>query len=226
MSLDPERRRFYPLPTESVIQSVLERYEKSDRCAEEKRIISFFRQLPFNKSKNDVLLKATALKSFMGNPSLHLPFITHYILSEKNFDSKLQRGVKSIVDGITASSRAKWKYASFARQYCAFHKPEFYLGAGWSLALVMYERLYHFMQGERFPTTIRYAEYTKPFRIFRDFYGLAQYSLLDLQHFLQQLYRDESEYTAHYHADELSQRCSRNALILDFIAQSKDGCRP
>ena len=216
-SLDQERRRFYPVPTAAVIRNVLERYEASEVCAQERKIIGFFQKIPLNVNKADVLLKATALKSFMGNPHVYLPYITHCILSEKHFDSKLQRGVKSIVDGITASSRAKWKYASFARMYCAFHRPNLYLGSGWCLGLLMYERLYHFMQGERFPGSSGYTEFTKPFWIFRKFYGLEQYSLLDLQHFLQQLYREESEYNEHYHTDEMSKRCLQNTFIIDFI---------
>ena len=122
--------------------------------------------------------------------------------------------MKSIVDGITASSRARWKYASFARLYCAFHKPDLYLGSGWESGLVMYERLYHFMHGENFSGGMKYAAYTKPLWIFRGFYGLEKYSLPDLQHFLHQLYHEESEYNAHYHADKDSKRSSNMFLCL------------
>ena len=210
LSSDRERMRFYPLPTDSVIRSTMERFEKSDYCARERKIIALFQRLPLNNNRADVLLKATALKSFMGSPNIYLPFITHYILSEKDFDNKLQRGVKSIVDGITASSRARWKYASFARRYCAFHRPDLYLGPGWEIGLIMYERLYGFMQSESFSGGTRYAAHTKPFWIFREFYGLEKYSLPDLQHFLRQLYHEESEYNEHYHADKDSRRCSQN----------------
>ena len=187
-SSDRERMRFYPLPTDSVIRSTLDRFEKSDYCAKEREIIAFFQRLPLNNNRADVLLKATALKSFMGNPKIYLPFITHYILSQKGFDNKLQRGVKSIVDGITASSRARWKYASFARRYCAFHRPDLYLGSGWEIGLLMYERLYGFMQGEGFSGGTGYAAHSKPFWIFRKVYGLEKYSLPDLQHFLRPIY--------------------------------------
>ncbi len=221
-SLDQERRRFYPVPTAAVIRNVLERYEASEVCAQERKIIGFFQKIPLNDNKADVLLKATALKSFMGSPNIYLPFITHYILSEKDFDNKLQRGVKSIVDGITASSRARWKYASFARRYCAFHRPDLYLGSGWEIGLVMYERLYGFMQGESFSGGTKYTAHTKPFWIFRKFYGLEKYSLPDLQHFLCQLYHEESEYNEHYHADKDSRRCSQNAFILDLVSGYKN----
>ena len=220
-SSDRERMKFYPLPTDSVIRSTLERFEKSDYYVNEREIIAFFQRLPLNNNRADVLLKATALKSFMGSPNIYLPFVTHYILSEKNFDNKLQRGVKSIVDGITASSRARWKYASFARRYCAFHRPDLYLGSGWEIELVMYERLYGFMQGESFSGGTRYAAHTKPFWIFRKVYGLEKYSLPDLQHFLRQLYHEESEHNEHYHSDKDSRRCSQNAFILDYMRETK-----
>ena len=157
----------------------------------------------------------------MGSPNIYLPFITHYILSEKDFDNKLQRGVKSIVEGITASSRARWKYASFARRYCAFHRPDLYLGSGWEIGLVMYERLYGFMQGESFSGGTGYAAHTKPFWTFRKVYGLEKYSLPDLQHFLRQLYHEESEYNEHCHADKDSKRCSQNAFILNITGRVK-----
>ena len=221
LSSDRERMRFYPLPTDSVIRSTLERFEKSDYCARERKIIAFFQRLLLNNNRADVLLKATALKSFMGSPNIYLPFITHYILSEKDFDNKLQRGVKSIVEGITASSRARWKYASFARRYCAFHRPDLYLGSGWEIGLVMYERLYGFMQGESFSGGTGYAAHTKPFWTFRKVYGLEKYSLPDLQHFLRQLYHEESEYNEHCHADKDSKRCSQNAFILNITGRVK-----
>ena len=42
--------RFYPLPTDSVIRSTLERFEKSDYCARERKIIAFFQRLPLNNN--------------------------------------------------------------------------------------------------------------------------------------------------------------------------------
>ena len=149
-SYERERMRFYPFPTDSVIRNTLERFEKSEYCARGRKIIAFFQQLPFNKIKADVFLKATALKSFMDNPNIHLPFITSYILSEWEFDSKLQRGLKSINDGIAVSSRTKWKYASFARLYCSFHRPDLYLDSGWEIGLVMYGSALSFHAGRMF----------------------------------------------------------------------------
>ena len=82
---------------------------------------------------------------------------------------------------------------------------------------MMYERLYGFMQGEVFSGGTRYAAHTKPFWIFREVYGLEKYSLTDLQHFLRQLYHDESEHNEHCHADKDSRRCSQNAVILKLV---------
>ena len=66
-----------------------------------------------------------------------------------------------------------------------------------------------------------YAAHTKPFLIFRKFYGIEKYSLPDLQHFLYQLYHEESEYNEHYHVDRDSRRCSQNEFILELIGETK-----
>lgn len=214
----PERqRKFYPIPTAAVIRAVLERYEKTERCAEEKKIIGLFRQIPLNNNKTDVMLKATALKSFMRRPGMYLNYATHYILSDKNFDKKLRRGVMSIVDAMSASSGARWKYFDFASRYCAFHQPELYLFYNWSSVLQKYDRLDHFMKGESFHSTTSYPVYLKPFLIFREYYGLQKYSLPDLQHFLWQLNHEEWVEYDRYCPDKDLQRISRNELIMDMI---------
>ena len=211
------QRKFYPIPTDDVIRSVLERYKKTERFTEEKEIIAFFKQNHRNDNMKDVMLKATALRGFMRRPGMYLNYATHYILSDKAFDRKLQRGVMSIVDAMTASSRARWKYCDFASKYCAFHQPELYLYSDWSLVLQNYDQLDHFMQGKRFSLSTSYSVYLKPFLIFREYYGLQKYSLSDLQHFLWQLRNEESAEYDRYCLDKDAQRISRNEVIVGMI---------
>jgi len=219
----PERqKKFYPIPTNDVMKSVLARYEQSERCAEEKKIIALFQQYPLNTDKTDVMLKATALRSFMGRSAMYLNFATHYILSDKDFDRKLQRGSQGIVDAISSTSKAKWKYVEFACSYCAFHQPEHYLFSNWSLILRKYDWLYEYLQGSRIPFSTRYPSFWKPFRIFREYFHLQQYPLPDIQHFFFQLRHEEMAEFDRYCLDKDSQRISRNRLVVGMVKGRDD----
>ena len=148
------------------------------------------------------------------------------ILSEKDFDKKLQRGVKTIVDKITDSSRSKHdKYDSVARFYCAFHYPQHYLPAHWiEPALWEYERLDHFLQGEKFYWGKRYTPYVKQFNKFVDFYGLQDYSAWHLHIFLDQLHSTELREREHRFPCNEVMRSTSNSYNLSIInaANRKD----
>ena len=166
----------------------------SERSKKESFVYDLFEKFPKNKSREIVTLKVEALLDFMGNPHrIHQRYIISHILSDKNFDNKLQRGVKSIVDGIANTSPSKhYKYDDFARFYCAFHNIELYLsGFALTTTLWSYEYLDHFLQGDTFYSGNRYAPYVKLFNRFIDFYGLRDYPIWDLQLALYQFSVDE-----------------------------------
>lgn len=156
----------------------------------------------------------------MGNPAwIHKRYIIAYILSDKDFDRKLQKGVKSIVNKIADSSHAKHKkYDTFARYYCAFHNPQYYLPGHWiTPALLEYERLDHFLQGEDFYGGERYIPYKKQFDKFVDFYGLQDYSTWHLHIFLTQLHSEETRVREHRFPCKDTMGYSQNTHILNII---------
>lgn len=219
---DDLRRRFPP-PTAGEIQKRLERFENSEYGSEENSLIRLFQGCPGNTTREDVLLKATALKSFLHQERLNTATIVRHILNTPDFDKKLNKGVKSLVDGIALSSRAKWKYTTFARYYCGCHKPDAYLidPPGTSLALLMYDRQDHFSEETIHRSMNRYSAFARQFEQFRDFYHLQDNSLLDIQHFLYQVAKDDVAEFSKRHPIKRDHRAFRNAEIMAFIESWK-----
>ena len=83
--------------------------------------------------------------------------------------------------------------------------------------------LYNFMQGRHISHSTYYSVAMKPFFIFREYYGLQRYSLPNIQHFLAQLSREESDERARYAFDRDSERISRNEVILDMLGPNRSG---
>ena len=120
---------------------------------------------------------------------------------------------------IADSSHAKHKkYDTFARYYCAFHNPQYYLPGHWiTPALLEYERLDHFLQGEDFYGGERYIPYKKQFDKFVDFYGLQDYSTWHLHIFLTQLHSEETRVREHRFPCKDTMGYSQNTHILNII---------
>lgn len=212
-------RFFYPTPTHENITACVSKYSESDKAKEAVFLFDVFRHSPENKTRETVTRKVEALLDYMvPHVDIHQNDIIRHILSDKDFDRKLQRGVKSIVNKIADTSRAKEKYDAFARYYCSFHNPQHYLpGLGIKSALWEYEKLDHFLQGEKFYWGDRYTPYVKQFEKFVDFYGLQDYSAWHLHIFLWQLGREELHVREHRFPCKEAMRGSSNSYNLSII---------
>ena len=224
---DEWNRFFYPTPTHEEIITRVRSYSESKRSEDEKFLFEMFKHFPENKTKEIINMKVGTLLDYMGNSKwVNQDRVVKKILSEKDFDKKLQRGVKTIVDKITDSSRSKHdKYDSVARFYCAFHYPQHYLPAHWiEPALWEYERLDHFLQGEKFYWGKRYTPYVKQFNKFVDFYGMQDYSAWHLHIFLDQLHSTELREREHRFPCNEVMRSTSNSYNLSIInaANRKD----
>lgn len=216
---DEWSRFFYPTPTHENITACVSKYSESKQAKKAVFLFDVFRHSPENKTREIVSMKVEALLNYMNNPvDIHQNYIIRHILSDKDFDRKLQKGVKSIVNKIADSSRAKKKYDTFARYYCAFHNPQYYLPGLWiEPALWEYEKLDHFLQGENFYWGNRYIPYSKQFSKFVDFYGLQDYSAWHLHIFLWQLHREELYVNEHRFPCKEAIRGSSNSYNLSII---------
>ena len=101
-------RFFYPTPTHENITACVSKYSESDKAKEAIFLFDVFRHFPENKTRETVTRKVEALLDYMvPHVDIHQNDIIRHILSDKDFDRKLQRGVKSIVNKIADTSRAK-----------------------------------------------------------------------------------------------------------------------
>lgn len=217
---DEWSRFFYPTPTHENITTCVRKYSESKQAKDAIFLFDIFRHFPENKTREVVSLKVDALLDYMSNPVwIHNRYIIAHILSNKDFDRKLQGGVKTIVNKMADASPSKRdKYDTFARYYCAFHNPQHYLPGHWiAPALSEYERLDHFLQGKEFYWGERYIPYSKQFSKFVDFYGLQDYSMWHLHIFLTQLHSDETSVREHRFPCKETMGYSRNSHILNII---------
>lgn len=217
---DEWSRFFYPTPTHENITTCVRKYSESKQAKDAIFLFDIFRHFPENKTREVVSMKVDALLDYMSNPVwIHKRYIIAHILSDKDFDRKLQGGVKTIVNKMADASPSKRdKYDTFARYYCAFHNPQHYLPGHWiAPALSEYERLDHFLQGKEFYWGERYIPYSKQFSKFVDFYGLQDYSMWHLHIFLTQLHSDETSVREHRFPCKETMGYSRNSHILNII---------
>lgn len=217
---DEWSRFFYPTPTHENITTCVRKYSESKQAKDAIFLFDIFRHFPENKTREVVSMKVDALLDYMSNPVwIHKRYIIAHILSDKDFDRKLQGGVKTIVNKMADASPSKRdKYDTFARYYCAFHNPQHYLPGHWiAPALSEYERLDHFLQGKEFYWGERYIPYSKQFSKFVDFYGLQDYSMWHIHIFLTQLHSDETSVREHRFPCKETMGYSRNSHILNII---------
>ncbi len=217
---DEWSRFFYPTPTHENITTCVRKYSESKQAKDAIFLFDIFRHFPENKTREVVSMKVDALLDYMSNPVwIHKRYIIAHILSDKDFDRKLQGGVKTIVNKMADASPSKHdKYDTFARYYCAFHNPQHYLPGHWiAPALSEYERLDHFLQGKEFYWGERYIPYSKQFSKFVDFYGLQDYSMWHLHIFLTQLHSDETSVREHRFPCKETMGYSQNSHILNII---------
>lgn len=217
---DEWSRFFYPTPTHENITTCVRKYSESKQAKDAIFLFDIFRHFPENKTREVVSMKVDALLDYMSNPVwIHKRYIIAHILSDKDFDRKLQGGVKTIVNKMADASPSKRdKYDTFARYYCAFHNPQHYLPGHWiAPALSEYERLDHFLQGKEFYWGERYIPYSKQFSKFVDFYGLQDYSMWHLHIFLTQLHSDETSVREHRFPCKETIGYSQNSHILNII---------
>lgn len=130
---DEWSRFFYPTPTHENITTCVRKYSESKQAKDAIFLFDIFRHFPENKTREVVSMKVDALLDYMSNPVwIHKRYIIAHILSDKDFDRKLQGGVKTIVNKMADASPSKRdKYDTFARYYCTFHNPQHYLPGHW-----------------------------------------------------------------------------------------------
>ena len=128
----PESSRRYledgfPVLCEQEIAFELEHVNNVDFVTKSKQLYEIFqKQVPGNNQRHDVLFKVAALCGLYEDLHINAERMTDHILSIKNFDNRLAKGVMSLVDDIAKYSDNSYFAVYFARMYCGYHRPDQY----------------------------------------------------------------------------------------------------
>ena len=128
----PESSRRYledgfPVLCEQEIAFELAHVNNVDFVTKSKQLYEIFqKQVPGNSKRHDVLFKVAALCGLYEDLHINAERMTDHILSIKNFDIRLAKGVMSLVDDIAKYSDKSYFAVYFARMYCGYHRPDLY----------------------------------------------------------------------------------------------------
>ena len=128
----PESSRRYledgfPVLCEQEIAFELAHVNNVAFVAKSKQLYEIFqKQVPGNNQRHDVLFKVAALCGLYEDLHINAERMTDHILSIKNFDIRLAKGVMSLVDDIAKYSDNSYFAVYFARMYCGYHRPDLY----------------------------------------------------------------------------------------------------
>ncbi|MDO8664374.1 MAG: hypothetical protein Q7K44_02380 [Candidatus Liptonbacteria bacterium] len=180
-----------PRPTPAIIKYYLEKWDKNKKYVlPEKSLKLLFQEAyPENKKIEHILIKVSCLNDFFNTHILSSFIMGEHILKQK-IDKYLKIGNDEVVNKISKVKMPKGKiinFYSFASKYCSHHYPERYPIYDYYVERM----LIHFKRQEKFYKFKRenlrdYPKFRKILEEFREFFGLSEYSLKDIDKYLWQ----------------------------------------
>ena len=179
-----------PMPCQAEVERYLSEWKtKPDYSAQEAALDKlFFNLAPGNASIEDILLKASTLNDFYSTNIFSIFPVAEHILS-LNIDERMKEGDPDLVDAIKGVNGRN--HYSFATKYCSHHNP---------LEYPIYDSyvdkiLRHFRDLDRFCAFAtddlkEYRKFKTVILAFREYYGLTQYNLKEIDQYLWQLGKD------------------------------------
>lgn len=176
-----------PTPCQAEVEKYLNRWKNmEDYSAQEAALDKlFFNLAPGNVTIEDILLKVSTLNDFYSTNIFSVFPVAEHILS-LNIDERLKKGDPDLVDDIKGVNGRN--HYSFATKYCSHHNPMEY---------PIYDSyvdkiLRHFRNLDRFCEFAandlkEYGKFKKIILAFREYYGLTQHNLKEIDQYLWQL---------------------------------------
>ena len=179
-----------PRPTVDEVNKWLEKWNNTeDIFISETTLIHLFNgENKRNDSLESVLIKCTVLNYFYSTNIYKIFPVAKHIVS-LNIDERLAKGDPTLVEeiaNVTISGKKKFFY-SFATKYCSRHNPDEYpIYDSYVVKVLKYYRdVDRFVQFK--DNDLRtYSVFKTILMKFRDYYGLEQFSLKELDMFLWQ----------------------------------------
>ena len=176
-----------PQPTVEIVREYVCRFEKEGYGAIEKALEWLFRTFPKNNELGQVLIKAAALNDLYNTNIYAIDDMARHICG-LGIDSRLRQRSLDLVEEIAVvevGGKRRRNY-SFATKYCSFHVPDAYpMYDGYvDAALWAFKKRDGFAEFKRKEMWESYPRYVEVIEAFRDYYGLEQFSLREIDRFL------------------------------------------
>lgn len=188
-----------PKPSNEEVKKYIGEWDKNTEYFDKEKALNklFLKLCPKNTDIKDILLKASILNDFYSTNIFSIYPVAEHIYKMK-IDSKLEEGDISAVSDIKSviiGGKKKELY-SFASKYCSHHNPEEYpIYDSYVDEVLWYFRKPPYSSNHENPNFSNfkrkdlkdYGEFKKILLKFRDFYGLNEYSLKQIDQYLWQL---------------------------------------
>lgn len=188
-----------PEPSIEEFKDYLKKWDEKDEYKDKEEALNklFFELCPKNIDIKDILLKASTLNDFYSTNIFSIYPVAKHI-QDKGIDSKLKEGDISAVSDIqfVTIGDKTWNFYSFASKYCSHHNPEEYpiYDSYVDEVLWYFRNLCNSEKSEKpsFSNFKRkdlkdYVKFKGIILEFRDYYGLTNFTLKQIDQYLWQL---------------------------------------
>ena len=193
----PETPLVSPLqpPTPALVRSYIQRFDEGRDGLVDKALFELFRAFPENTRMEHILFKVLGLNSLYTTGIIAVRPVAKHILS-LNIDAKLAAGDATLVNEIARTPMGNGKIRrnySFASKYCSWHAPEAYplFDSVVEKLIMAYQRIDRFADFVWQVELSDYLKFKRTIEVFRETYGLTEFSFKELDKFLW-LYGKES----------------------------------
>ena len=183
-----------PKPCQKEVEKYLKKWDSLENYVLQESSLDklFFKTYPKNDDINDILIKCSSLNDFYSTNIFSVFPVAKHIL-KLNIDKRLKEGDATLVNDIArVKINGKDKnFYSFATKYCSHHFPTIYPIYDYYVekVLLYFRDKDHFLDFKK--SDLKKYDLFKNILInFRNYYGLNEYNLKDIDRYLWQLGKD------------------------------------
>ncbi|HIT37769.1 MAG TPA: hypothetical protein IAB59_04780 [Candidatus Onthousia faecipullorum] len=183
-----------PKPCQKEVEKYLNKWDSLENYVLQESSLDklFFKTYPKNDDINDILIKCSSLNDFYSTNIFSIFSVAKHIL-KLNIDKRLKEGDATLVNDIAkVKINGKDKnFYSFATKYCSHHFPTIYPIYDYYVekVLLYFRDKDHFLYFKKSDLK-KYDLFKNILISFRNYYGLNEYNLKDIDRYLWQLGKD------------------------------------
>lgn len=176
-------------PSTIEVEKYLKKWKSNDRYIEQEGALNklFKKLVPSNTDILDILLKCSTLNDFYSTNIFKVYTVAKHI-HDLDIDKRLLASDEEIVNEIAKVKEINKNFYSFATKYCSHHRPDDYpIYDSYILKVLI-----HFSKKDNFAKfksedLRNYPKFKEVLIAFRNFYGLNDYTLKEIDMYLWQI---------------------------------------